>query len=347
MSSLFLPTPLKIWAALLLMAAVMLTEVIGGLQTEWESWKTEHLRRYLDKGEDQQKFSIWKANMDYIEKHNKDAEKHGFVLKMNKFGDMTRNEFFSDYQCVQSIGPEWKDVHSMKSAYGSRASQYKAVNLSLPESIDWRDAGIVTGVKDQLRCGASYAFSTVGALEGMNALGKGSLVKLSEQNVVDCSGPYGNHGCTCGSVINTYLYIIDNGGIDTASSYPYKSKQYYCKFSTSNVGAKATGFVLISSGSESDLMSAVATAGPVAVHVDANSYAFQFYSDGILDVVYCSSTNLSHTVLVVGYGTYKNKDYWLIKNSWGPNWGINGYAMMARNRYNQCGIATAASFPTL
>jgi hypothetical protein len=75
-----------------------------------------------------------------------------------------------------------------------------------------------------LRCGCSYAFAAVGALEGAAALAKDTIVELSEQNVVDCSIPYGNHGCSCGDVNNAYMYVIDNGGVDTDKSYPYVSR---------------------------------------------------------------------------------------------------------------------------
>ncbi|PFX14979.1 Cathepsin L [Stylophora pistillata] len=119
-----------------------------------------------------------------------------------------------------------------------------------------------------------------------------------------------------------------------------------CKYNASSVGVDDTGFVDVKHGNEDALKSAVATVGPVSVAIDAAHTSFKHYKDGVYDEPDCSSVNLDHAVLVVGYGTTADeKDYWLVKNSWGNGWGMDGYIMMSRNKDNQCGIATNASYP--
>lgn len=142
-----------------------------------------------------------------------------------------------------------------------------------------------------------------------------------------------------------FEYVKKNGGIDTEKSYPYKAKDSKCKFDQANIGATCTGHKDITKDSEADLQQAVADIGPISVAIDASSREFRFYKKGVLNVPKCSSTRLDHGVLAVGYGALDGDDYWLVKNSWGTTWGEKGYVMMSRNKDNQCGIATAASYP--
>uniref|UniRef100_A0A224YDL5 Cathepsin L n=1 Tax=Rhipicephalus zambeziensis TaxID=60191 RepID=A0A224YDL5_9ACAR len=144
---------------------------------------------------------------------------------------------------------------------------------------------------------------------------------------------------------NAFKYIKANKGIDTELSYPYNATDGVCHFKKGDVGATDTGFVDIPEGDENKLKKAVATIGPVSVAIDASHESFQFYSEGVYDEPECSSDQLDHGVLVVGYGTKDGQDYWLVKNSWGTTWGDEGYIYMTRNKDNQCGIASSASYP--
>ena len=197
------------------------------------------------------------------------------------------------------------------------------------------------------QCGSCWAFSAVASLEGQHFKASGKLVSLSEQNLVDCSRKQGNQGCNGGLMDQAFTYIKVNKGIDTEVSYPYHAQDEKCRFKAANVGATETGFTDIDSGDENALATAIATVGPISVAIDASQDSFQFYTSGVYSDDSCSSTQLDHGVTAVGYGTQNGKDYYIVKNSWAETWGDKGYILMARNDNNMCGIATAASYPTV
>merc|ERR1711953_1529031 len=164
--------------------------------------------------------------------------------------------------------------------------------------------------KNQGQCGSCWAFSTTGGTEGQWAIATGNLQSLSEQQLVDCSKA--NSGC--------------NGGLmDSAFSYPYTARDGSCKssFTTAIPQGDVTGYTDVRS--ESGLLDAVATVGPISVAIEADQSFFQYYSSGVLTG--SCGTNLDHGVLAVGYGSESGTDYWKVKNSWGASWGMNGYGI--------------------
>lgn len=309
------------------------------LNNEWESYKSKHSKLYKDKEEESYRRMIWERNLKHINSHNLEADsgKHTFRLAMNKFGDMTNDEFVKERNGLS------------KAPSTVRQRQYYVPStVQVPDSVDWRTQGYVTPIKDQGQCGSCWAFSAVASLEGQHFKASGNLTSLSEQNLVDCSGKQGNMGCNGGLMDQAFTYIKDNHGIDTEVSYPYKAVDQKCKFKAANVGATDTGFTDITSQSESDLVNAIATVGPISVAIDASQDSFQFYSSGIYYEPDCSSTELDHGVTAVGYGSNgSNQDFYIVKNSWGTDWGMQGYIMMSRNRDNNCGISTMASYPNV
>ncbi|XKL62914.1 hypothetical protein PGB90_002747 [Kerria lacca] len=307
---------------------------------EWDLFKMQFKKLYETEMEEGFRKKIFLENKRKIIIHNKlyEAGEVSYKLAMNHFGDMLHHEFT---KMMNGYKRNMSKIHKNEAV-----TFIVPYNVSLPNSVDWRTDGAVTEVKNQGQCGSCWSFSATGALEGQHFRKTGHLVSLSEQNLIDCSKSFGNNGCEGGLMDNAFKYVEYNKGIDTEISYPYKGKLEKCHYKKNDIGAIDTGFVDIPEGDEQKLKTAVATVGPVSVAIDASHESFQFYSEGIYYEKKCSSTELDHGVLVIGYDTSDNgQDYWVVKNSWGKSWGIQGYIKMARNENNNCGIATDASYP--
>ena len=279
-------------------------------------------------------YGYYRDNVEYINVRNANKSLT-YELGVNAFTDISRSEFSSVY-LSNSYSP-----HNMPLV---RQTRYPN---DVPSTIDWRASGWVTDVKDQQQCGSCWAFSAVGAIEGQHANVTGKLVSLSEQNLVDCSYGYGCEGCGGGWPEAAMRYVEKNGGLDTEVSYPYTADDGSCAYNKSESGGYVTKTHNVTSGDMNALYSAIARIGPISVAIDAES-DFQFYSAGIFSSTECSSEMLDHAVLAVGYGISPGKQkYIIVKNSWGSDWGMNGYIYMSAEIPNMCGIASCASYPTV
>ncbi|KAK1793229.1 hypothetical protein P4O66_011410 [Electrophorus voltai] len=305
---------------------------------EFHAWKLKFGKTYGSAEEEYQRKETWLANRKLVLIHNMLADQgiKSYRLGMTYFADMDNQEYrqAAFKGCLGSF--------NRTKAHSATTFLRQAGGAVLPDTADWRDKGYVTDVKDQKQCGSCWAFR---ALEGQTFRKAGKLVSLSEQQLVDCSGDYGNMGCGGGLMDQAFDYIKDNGGIDTEESYPYEAVDGECRFKPDSVAATCTGYVDITSGDEDALKEAVATIGPVSVAIDAGHSSFQLYDSGVLNEPECSSTDLDHGVLVVGYGSDNGQLNITLFSSWGFDWGQEGYIMMSRNKHNQCGIATASSNP--
>eukprot|EP01127_Copromyxa_protea_P008645 TRINITY_DN198_c0_g1_i1.p2 TRINITY_DN198_c0_g1~~TRINITY_DN198_c0_g1_i1.p2 ORF type:complete len:325 (+),score=81.65 TRINITY_DN198_c0_g1_i1:1-975(+) len=293
-------------------------------------FKAEHGKQYDSNVEHNQRFEIFRANLDRVNKHN--AANKGFTIGINKFSDQSSEEF-TRWACGMDV---------TKTTFAATQTE---VVVGAPKSWDWRSHGAVTHIKNQGQCGSCWSFSSTGSMEGAHYLATKKLVSLSEQNLIDCSTAQGNQGCNGGLMDQAFEYVISNKGIDTEESYPYTATgPNTCRYNKAHNATAISSYHDIPSGDENALLNAVLI-NPVSVAIDASHDSFQSYTGGVYYEPECSSQQLDHGVLLVGYGTESGSDYWLVKNSWGTSWGIDGYIKMARNKNNNCGIASSASYP--
>jgi cathepsin H len=241
----------------------------------------------------------------------------------------------------------------------------------VPKSIDWRTKGVITPIKNQGHCGSCWTFSTTGCLEAHTCIQAKAEHKnnkdfdctswtgLAEQQLVDCAGDYNNNGCNGGLPSQAFEYIKYIGGIDLEPTYPYEANETgACMASCGKVGAKVAEVFNITMQDEDDLEYAIAAIGPVSIAYQV-SHDFRHYHHGVYDsynattnTTNCKNTpqDVNHAVVAVGLGMTAAEDdkpaqpYYIVRNSWGSSWGMEGYFWMLRGK-NLCGVSDCASFP--
>ncbi|GAB6032785.1 hypothetical protein CHUAL_011647 [Chamberlinius hualienensis] len=305
-------------------------------QQQWEAFRQKFNKKYVNVQEETLRRVTFQQNLKLIKEHNNlyDQGKSTFKMGVTQFADLSEKEYKDTL----------KPILPNKPSNGYKT--YKVSSQAAPDSIDWRDYGYVTPVKNQGQCGSVQSFTITGAVEGAHAAATGNLASLSELNIDYCSIPVGT-SCSGSlkTVAETYNYIINFNGQDAEGCFTqYNSEK--CFSDTSCKAATISYYTDVPSGDEAALKESCGNNGPVATFIDASHISFQLYVAGIYSEPACSSTQLDHGVLIVGYGTEGTNDYWICKNSWGTSWGEQGYIKMSRNQNNQCGIATSASWPT-
>ncbi|XP_035945368.2 procathepsin L-like [Halichoerus grypus] len=304
------------------------------LDAQWIQWKATYGKLY-DENERWRRV-VWERNMKMIERHNQEYSqgKHSFTMAMNAFGDLT-NEKFRHM------------MHGLKIQKDKDGKVFKIpffAEIIVP--VDRRQTARVSPGQ----CASGWALSAAGALEGRMFQKTGQLVSLSEQNLPGCSWSQGNKGCRGGLMDYAFQHVRNNGGLDSEESDPYRAQDGSCEYTPEYSAANVTGLVNIPQQGASLLVAGTAV-GPVSAAVPASLDPFQVYKEGIYYDPNCSSEDLDHGTLVVGYGSQgeepKNQKYWIVKNSWGRDRGTQGYMLLAKDRDDQCGIATMARFPVV
>jgi C1A family cysteine protease len=298
-----------------------------------------HNKKYATKEEFMLRRAIYAANAARVEEHN--AAKDTWTMAVNKFSDMLPEEWRAKY--TGGFLAKYAKPTNV-------ANELKVRSKALPTSWDWNAKGAVTPIKNQGQCGSCWAFSTTGSTEGIVFISTGTLLSLSEQQLVDCSGAEGNQGCNGGLMDDAFQYIIDNKGICSEAAYPYQGVDGTCASASCTSVATITGFTDVPQNNEAALQQAVYVQ-PVSIAIEADQNCFQQYSGGVLGSSCACGTQLDHGVLAAGWGTDSTGgDYWFVKNSWGADWGLNGWVWIGRGSSygpeGQCGINMMPSYPT-
>lgn len=320
----------------------------------FQSFVQKHNRNYMTKEEYEARLGVFVSNLGVIRAH--DAQGTGYRLGVNKFADMTPEEFekmqgFKDNaQADASKFLDEEDAPDTIDDDGEVADEDGSAGRGLQTaatSIDWRTKGVLNPIRNQGSCGSCYTFSTVASMEAIYKIKKGSLPSFSEQQILDCSGSYGNSGCSGGLMTNSFNYLKSYKAM-TRTSYPYTAVRSTCKYNSASGVVNTIGYKTISSGDVNGHITALQSA-PISAAVAASSAVFQLYRGGIISSTSCG-TALNHAVNLVGYGTENGVNYWIVRNSWGTNWGESGYFRVLRSTSNGdgiCGILKMSSYPLI
>jgi len=312
-------------------SAFVFATVAAAEQPSFDTWKAT-FGISTNGAEEEEMRGKYDANVEIINALN--AENNGATFAVNQFAAMDATEFKTT-------------MLTRPSASATSDAPVLGVHewdgSELATSVNWVTKGAVTAVKDQGQCGGCWSFAATGGLEGANNIATGKLTSLAEQQFLDCDST--DSGCGGGLEYQGWNFFkSQNQGICTESSYPYKGRNGSCKQSSCSVGIPAggiSGVTHVKSGDANSLKSAL-NSRPVAIGIEADQNAFQFYSSGVLTGT--CGTQLDHSVLAVGYDT--GSSYWLVKNSWGASWGDNGYIKLSMSG-DKCGILDDASFPVV
>jgi len=304
------------------------------IKKQFRDYMTKHGKSYGDASEYNVRLQNFEASIHRIAAMNARSKTATFAL--NKFSDMSTEEFRTTVLMKNGI------PKNQTQKAGIETLQPKTANV--PASFDWRNKGAVTPVKDQGQCGSCWAFSATENIESMWILaGKATnkTVRLSEQQIVDCDNSDG--GCDGGNTNTAYQYIMSAGGLEGEVNYPYTAADGTCAFNKKDVVASISNWKYATSDySETTLQANLVSWGPLSICVDAANW--QDYESGVMSWEDCAWINqLDHCVQLVGYKTNTPLgDYWIVRNSWNTDWGIQGYIWLEMWR-DTCGLTYEAT----
>ncbi len=299
-------------------------------EQEFRTWMKDFGVAFHDVESFFERFHIFASNAHFIDSHNENADFHGYTLKHNAFSNLTWPEFRESYFGL-SVPEEYvaeRQARRHERVEPSFLAKYENQLQDVPDAIDWVEKGAVSPVKNQGQCGSCWAFSTTGAIEGAAFVSGQKLENLSEQELVDCD--HADMGCHGGLMDHAFYWVEKHGGMCSEQDYAYQAAAGTCQHSACENVVEVETFHDVPGNDEEALKLAVSQQ-PVAVAIEADQRAFQFYSSGVFTAT-CGA-KLDHGVLAVGYGTLDGTKYWKVKNSWGPKWGLEGYILLGTSPY--------------
>jgi cathepsin H len=344
------------------------------LDHQWKNFKSRYNKSYSDLKEESRRLEIYAEKLSLIHAHNKNNK--DFKLEVNEYADLTSQEFglkrtgwrrrkemfpFSRTDNKTKLGVKIFTTNTNNVSAKPLTLEKSSPKSSLPESMDWRKEGVISVAKDQGSCGSCWAFAVAGAVSAFYSKETQTPpVDLSPQQLLDCvkGGYFISSGCDGGAVEDAFDYVRENG-IVTEDKYPYTFKssgacripwfvqqrlKIWDYYSVRTLRLPSSSNNLLLKRNQDILNLKLMTAlqeGPVTAAIDATSYFFQFYKNGILSDIVCSDTDPNHAVLVVGY----DQDSWIIKNSWGEEWGEKGFFRL--DKKTPCGLTISMHQPIL
>jgi len=304
---------------------------------QFSSFTKKFGKTYATIEETQFRLDVFKANLKKMNAHNARRDV-SWKMGINKFSDMTDAEFEATMMGGYKATPTPTFPATLKSK--------KEINIKdLPESVNWCDKGACSAVKDQGSCGSCWAFATTATIESHIQISTGSLPILSSQQVTSCTpNPLhcgGTGGCM-GSIPQLGFTYVQLFGHISEEDYPYISGDTMdteeCLYTPDQAVAGLSGYNIVEPNSLEAVMDFVANQGPLAIAAYASPWGR--YSSGVFDgCPYDGDIALNHAIVLVGYGTDASEgDYWLVRNSWGPGWGEDGYIRLKRESTAVCGV---------